>query len=188
MPISSSSITPNITSDGSAVAGSPGWVSLGNSPPDDPYLMVKQLRELGYDGGVYMLSPKPVECAPIVSEAGCQGLMGLGIAPEMYDESLSEFAQVIRAKYLEKYGQEISGSYMINPAWIFFQAIERAGTLDTDAVKKELDAGSFDTHLGRASFGGKEMYGVDQQILVPVFLMQVSGMEQKHLAVVGVAD
>jgi branched-chain amino acid transport system substrate-binding protein len=55
------------------------------------------------------------------------------------------------------------------------QAIQRAGTLDTDAVVKELESGTFDTVYGPVTFGAKPLFGIKRQVLHPVPLGVIKG-------------
>jgi ABC-type branched-subunit amino acid transport system substrate-binding protein len=49
------------------------------------------------------------------------------------------------------------------------QAIVAAGGTDPDAIKQVLQSGrSFDTVIGKVSFGGKALYGRDAQMLFDI--------------------
>jgi len=57
---------------------------------------------------------------------------------------------------------------------VFKMAIEATNSLDTEKVRAYIDSGvTFDTMLGRVTFGGEEVYGIGHQVLFDAFVGQM---------------
>jgi branched-chain amino acid transport system substrate-binding protein len=67
---------------------------------------------------------------------------------------------------------------------MLFKAIEEAGTVDdTDAIKEKLLAiKDYPGLLGKLSWTGKKVYGIDRQLVTPSYVGQVQDGKQKTLA------
>ena len=144
--------------------------------PGDAGLMVKQARDAGYDKIIYQMGgPGVPEVMEIAGEAA-EGFLSY----EMFDFSSPE-GQKLTAAYNAKYGAGIINSQLpafYNATKILFEAIRRAGTIeDTTKVRDEVekmqgyDAGVY----GPLKWTGMETYGVNHQIALPFFIVEVKG-------------
>jgi branched-chain amino acid transport system substrate-binding protein len=52
-------------------------------------------------------------------------------------------------------------------------AMEKAQSVEPQAVAKMLPLVTFDSFYGKSAFGGKETYGTPQQLIVPVIVTQI---------------
>ena len=150
---------------------------LNSNAPGEAGLLVKQARAAGYKGLIWQVGGPSVE--EIISVAGplAEGFLSL----DVFDFSTprgKQFEQMYRKKW----------SGVINaqtPAWYsaakdLFEAIRRAGTTDTDKVRDALERlGGYDTGLyGPVVWGGQAEYGVNHQLLLPFWIVEVkSGKE-----------
>jgi len=59
---------------------------------------------------------------------------------------------------------------------IMVQAIEKAGSLDTVKVREVLDkTPEWKTLFGISRFTGKDYYGINRQIVTPVYISELQG-------------
>jgi hypothetical protein len=57
---------------------------------------------------------------------------------------------------------------------ILVQAIEKSGSLDPTPVKETMEkTEEWNTIFGAAKFGGKEHYGIQRQIITPVYISEI---------------
>ncbi|MHB1418734.1 MAG: ABC transporter substrate-binding protein [Bacillota bacterium] len=106
-----------------------------------------------------------------IDMSGLEAAQG-GLHPYNYPWDLKEIkvapdvvtmAQRIRDKHQEMLGeaQAYDGAYAygLNAMIMYFQALQKAGTVDPDAVMKQIDGGHFDLFTGSYDMGGKETFG-----------------------------
>ena len=53
------------------------------------------------------------------------------------------------------------------------EAIEKAGTFDTDKVLKVMETTQFNTAWGPLKIGGMKTYGINRQFIWPIVITQV---------------
>jgi ABC-type branched-subunit amino acid transport system substrate-binding protein len=94
-----------------------------------------------------------------------------------------DMAKRIQARYKEQYDKEIfSGSYGgVNNMAEYFEAIEKAGTLDPDTVMRTMRGGTFDSFMGRYTLSGSKYYGSNVVYGHPCAMGIVKGMETVYL-------
>lgn len=143
--------------------------------------IVKQARELGYTGMFQHWSGPNLIAA--LEVAGAEAMEGF-IAGQEYGEPLTPEQQEFAEKYVERFGPPfvpfaIGSGYT---AWqVLFQAIEQAGTVESQALANAMATGEFDTLSGKARFGGEEFYGIGNQCLWPLWIAIVEGGQVKYL-------
>ncbi|MHB1128073.1 MAG: ABC transporter substrate-binding protein [Bacillota bacterium] len=80
------------------------------------------------------------------------------VAPHMVD-----LANRIRQRHQEKYGEELlyagAFDYGAGGMAMYFEALQKAGTTDPDAVMKAIEGGTFDTFIGTYTMSGAKTYG-----------------------------
>ena len=144
----------------------------GNSP-GDAALMVKQLRQLGYQGTIIQVGGPSIE--EIIEVAGplAEGFLSY----DMFDFG-AQAAQDFIDAYREKYGEGIINGQtpaFYNATKVLLEAIRRAGTLDTTKVRDTLEQmEGYDAGLyGPLVWGGEKEYGVEHQMLLPFYISEV---------------
>ena len=98
--------------------------------------------------------------------AGAEGIVGTLIAPEKSRQP-SPLAQAAIKAHREKYGED-PGPFFLNAyaaATALFNAIQKAGSTDYDAIGKALKSEKIDTTLGTITFDQKgDAVGVGFQV------------------------
>jgi len=123
------------------VAKNPSVVDFAGGMKGDIDLMVKQIRELGYSG--LLSGSSHGDIASTLEIAGAKATEGFMVNDPDYSSSLyPESTRQLYAEYQNRYkGQPFSaityGSY--SDVMLFVQAIEKAGSIDPDQVKKVFD-------------------------------------------------
>jgi branched-chain amino acid transport system substrate-binding protein len=147
---------------------------LDSNSPGDAGLMVKQARAVGYKGLICQIGGPAVE--EIISVAGsrAEGFISF----DTFDFSTPEgkkFEQMYHKKWSGVINAQTPEWY--NAAKILFEALRRAGTLDTDKVRDVLEhLGGYQTSMyGPVVWGGKAEYGVNHQLLLPFWIVEVKG-------------
>ncbi len=154
-------------------AGVDGF-DLNFNAPGEAGLMVKQARQIGFDKTIFQMGGPSVP--EIVEVAGKQA-EGF-ISYEMVDFDQPSVVTFVKT-YEAKYGKGIMNSQtpaFYNATKILFEAIRRAGTVDDttkvrDAVEKiaGYDAGIY----GPVRWTGMANYGVDHQLALPFYVVEV---------------
>jgi branched-chain amino acid transport system substrate-binding protein len=156
------------------LAQNPDTIELDTVPPRTAGLMIRQARELGYQGAFTKFGGYDVE--EIVKAAGAEyaeGVVGTTMAApatETWNRLGEEFGKLHKAEM---------NDYVVmyyDAANLLFSSIEKAGTLDSDAVVAALEANApFDGSVGTLTWGGGEAYGVDHQIYRSVVMVEIQG-------------
>ena len=148
-------------------------LEIGGAAPTTAGLILKQARELGYKGPVFVTGEDVT--AELVKVAGKQAAEGAYVHLPI-DASLPETAGYI-SRYRAKYGPEMNGfsPFFYSGLQMLFAAMQKAGTVeDTSAIAAQLSAlKDFQTVLGKASWTGHERYGIDHQISLPFYIGQI---------------
>ena len=149
-------------------------ILLSSAPPDSAGHIVKQAREIGYDG--YFLCI--MSDIAVVSEiAGAENTEGKVISVGELGLPVPEAAWYYAGAYVEKYGPPLSVATVI--PWLqsvepLFFAIEQTQSLDSEVVAEAVRTGRFPTVGGETWFGGGDFYGIDNQMqgTLPVSIAQ----------------
>lgn len=157
------------------LATKPDFLDLTGSSADQAGTIIKQARALGYTGLVNA-NWGGTDLTVVVKIAGWQAAEGVITGMSMVPPYSPQVQEVADA-YLAKYGEAPSPtglSYYANQS-VIFQAIQRAQSLDTTKIANTIRGGEFETIMGKTRFGGKEYYGIDNQILTLDPIAMVSG-------------
>ena len=175
------------TADFSAIllrvlAQNPDLIENTGTFPTDSALIIKQARELGYTGMFTQWGGSNLWTQ--VEIAGAEAMEGF-IGGE-FGEPLPPELAAFGDEYLERYGPPfLHETIPAYASWqVLMQGIELAGTTESEALAQALRTGEFDTIAGKTHFGGKEWYGIDNQILHPQWLATVQGGEVIHLDII----
>ena len=154
----------------------------GNSPGDCG-LMLKQIRQAGFKGAVMQVGGPAIDEVMEIAGPAAEGYMSYDI----YDWD-TPFGQKLRAAYEKKYGKGIINAFVpffYHAQLLLNEAIKRADSLDTTKVRDALektdgfDAGVFSAPI---KWSGKELYGVNHQMLNPYYFSEVKGGKIVKLA------
>ena len=147
----------------------------GNSPGDSG-LMLKQARQIGYRGVIIQIGGPAID--EIVAVAGplAEGFLSY----DMFDftaPNAKSFVEAYRAKYGKDTIINAQTPAFYNATKVMMEAIRRAGSLDTKAVRDQLEKiEGFDAGIyGPVVWGGKKQYGVEHQMLLPFLISEVKG-------------
>ncbi|MNQ25049.1 Leucine-, isoleucine-, valine-, threonine-, and alanine-binding protein precursor [compost metagenome] len=148
-------------------------IELDGNSPTTAGLIVKQARELGFEGRIVRTGgPATQEIVNVAGKAATEGmLVHTPIDPEL--PSTKAYAE----RYAAKYKHAMNG---FSPAFydgtnMLFEAMRRAGTVeDTDRVRAELEKlDGFEGSLGKLSWTGQAMYGINHQLNAPFYVAEV---------------
>ncbi|MBV8168670.1 MAG: ABC transporter substrate-binding protein [Alphaproteobacteria bacterium] len=147
----------------------------GNSPGDCG-LMLKQIRQAGFKGSVMQVGGPAIDEVMEIAGPAAEGYMSYDI----YDWD-SAFGQKLKEAYEKKYGKGVINAFVpffYHTVLLLNESIKRADSLDAAKVRAALettdgfDAGVFAAPI---KWGGKELYGVNHQMLNPYYFSEVKG-------------
>jgi branched-chain amino acid transport system substrate-binding protein len=148
-------------------------IELGVNSPATAGMIVKQARELGFDGRIVRTGGPATQ--EIVNVAGKESAEGMFVHTPINPDLASEKAYA--DLYAAKYKSPMNG---FSPSFydgtnMLFEAMRRAGTIDDTAkVRAELEKiSNFDGVLGKLNWTGKAVYGIDHQLNVPFYVAEV---------------
>lgn len=148
-------------------------IDLNGNSPGDAGLLVKQARQIGFKGLIWQVGGPSV--AEIVSVAGPLAEGFLSYEVFIFDDPAG---QKFHAKYQQKWPGIMNAQTPIwyNAARLMLEGIKRAGTTtDTDAVRDAIEKlESFHTGVfGETQWGGMKRYGVNHQLLLPFWIVEI---------------
>jgi len=148
-------------------------IELDGNSPGTAGLVVKQARELGFEGKIVRTGGPATQ--EIASVAGKEAVEGMFVHTPI-DPALAS-TKAYTDLYAQQYKHAMNG---FSPAFydgtrMLFEAMRRAGTVeDTDRVRDEM-AGikDFDGALGKLSWTGEQRYGIAHQLDAPFYVAEV---------------
>lgn len=148
-------------------------LEIGGNSPTTAGLIVKQARELGYSGPIFVTGGDVT--SEVVKVAGKAAAEGMYVHLPI-NATLPETAAYI-ARFKAKYGPNMNAfsPFFYAGLQMLFAAMEKAGTVeDTTRIAKALEGlSSFPTAVGPASWTGEARYGINHQIDLPFYIGQV---------------
>ncbi|QKH34353.1 ABC transporter substrate-binding protein [Achromobacter pestifer] len=153
-------------------------IELDGNSPATAGLIVKQARELGFEGRIVRTGGPATQ--EIVNVAGKQATEGMLVHTPIDPQLPATKAYADR--YAAKYKHPMNG---FSPAFydgtqMLFEAMRRAGSVeDTERVRVEMEKlDGFEGALGKLSWTGRAMYGIDHQLNAPFYVAEVKdGLE-----------
>lgn len=160
----------------------PDLIDTSASSPGTTGLLAKQARDLGFKGP--FVTPSGLYPEPVVEVAGKS-------ADDFYyaiqaDMSAKDpkMANLMK-KYRERYGRECdkwATPLYYSAAQLLFQLIQKNNSADPTVLKNAFEKlGKFETIAGPMYFGGKEIYGIDHQIMGPIWICVIKEGKEKIL-------
>lgn len=148
-------------------------IELGVNSPATAGLIVKQARDLGFDGKIVRTGGPATQ--DIVNVAGKEATEGMYVHTPINPglASVKAYADLYAAKYHSPMNGFSPSFY--DGTSMLFEAMRRAGTVDdTDKVRTELEKiSNFDGALGKLNWTGKAVYGIDHQLSVPFYVAEI---------------
>jgi branched-chain amino acid transport system substrate-binding protein len=161
------------------MAKKPDMIDITADSPDEG-LHIKQLRELGYEGVIKVNCDVPtvlIEAAggqEAVEGVYCSSAFDWDSGPPYITQQMANFRDEIRKDYP---GNEptIIALLAYDAGVGLFESMKMAGTIeDTDKVRDVLKNYKWMLSTGyMSSWGGKERYGVDRQVVQPISVSQM---------------
>lgn len=152
----------------------PDVVDFSAAPPNDVGSIMKALNVLGWDG--IKVVPAGTSAATLSKMAGpaAEGAY-LGASADFTGDSASDSQRQLNAGALTDLGESLNGitisSY--DAVMALRKAIETADSIAPKDVAKVLPSIVFESSYGPAAFGGVDVYGSPQQMLIPVMITQL---------------
>src|SRR6516165_9712830 len=145
------------------LAQNPDIISVNASPAGSVGLIIKQARELGFKGRFIHIGQ--VDTSVVSNIAGKANVEGMWVHGYVQDP-LPDQVKSWQTRYSEKYGEWNATSIdFANTAFAFVAAVKKAQSLDPKKIAESLHTVEFDNLWGKAHFGGKDYYGVANQII-----------------------
>lgn len=155
-------------------AAKPDAVDLGVTPPADAGVILRELDVLGWKG--VKVQPVGTGAAQLVDIGGsaANGVY-MGFAGDYDGEGATEKQRQLSAGMQKAIGEPLNplqvASY--DSVYALKAGMEEAQSIDPEQIIKVLPTVVFETSYGKTAFGGTEMYGSPQQMLLPVMVTQV---------------
>lgn len=145
------------------LAQKPDIISVNAAPAGSVGLIVKQARELGFKGRFVHIGQ--VDTSVVAGIAGKENVEGTWVHGYV-ETPLPEAVKSWKERYTKKYGTWNATSIdFANPALAFIAAAKQAQSLEPEKIAEALHTVEFDNLWGKARFGGKSFYGVNNQII-----------------------
>jgi len=146
-------------------------LELDGTAPGDAGLITKQARQLGYKGIIIQTGGPGIDEVVKVAGPFAEGFLSY----DLFDPN-EKSGQPFVTRYRAKFQGPINGLSPIyyNTIKLLAEALRRAGTLDTDKVRDEIEKlDGFPSLFGPVKWGGQDRYGIRHQLLHDFFVSQV---------------
>lgn len=146
-------------------------LELDGTAPGDAGLITKQARQLGFKGLIIQTGGPGID--EVIKVAG--KLAEDFLSYDLFDPN-DKSGQTFVTAYRAKYQGPINGLSAVyyNTTKLLAEAIRRAGTLDTDKVRDQIEKlDGFPSLFGPVRWGGQARYGINHQLLHDFFVSQV---------------
>jgi len=149
------------------LAKNPDVIDFGATPGSQYAEVVKAARQLGYKG--LFSFPDTADTATVGKTAGLTAITGSVTSPAW--ESFTSSAGTYWFNTMKQLGQDPLVNNWTAQAYdnllLFKAALEKAGSLNADAVASALGQVSVQGALGKVSYGGAAQYGLPRILQIP---------------------
>ena len=153
------------------LAQKPDIISVLAAPAGSVGLIIKQARVLGFKGRFIHLGQ--MDTSVVAGIAGKESVEGTWVHGYV-QTPLPEKIKSWQARYTKKHGEWNATSIdFANPALAFVAAVKKAQSLDPKKIAEALSTVEFENLWGKAHFGGKDYYGIGNQIIYPMPFSEV---------------
>jgi len=166
------------------LAQKPDMIDVAAAPAGEAGLILKQAMELGFKGAKgWTAGTNPFTIIGVAGREAAEGVWSpanINVKSEHVNSAVRKFGEAYEKRYGEVPGVIAVANYAAFD--VFTQAMQRAGSAETDRVLEVLTKERFETVWGPLVIGGKETYGIDRQFLYPLVISEVRGGEIVDLA------
>jgi len=158
-----------------AIGMEPDLLEITSGSPGDQIRIVKAAREAGYTGPIYAYgSSGPAQLLiDFVGKEYAAGKIDWAIPLGEYTAEMKSWAE----QYIKKYGGPFDPTTIgwDNMAQVLVDGIRAAKSLDSYEIADALRSPGFKGHVlsGDYYLGGKEIYGIANQVCYPAWLQQI---------------
>ena len=157
------------------LAQKPDMIDVAAAPPGEAGLILKQAMELGFKGAKgWTAGINPFTIISVAGPEAAEGVWSpanINVKGDHVSAAVRKFGETYEKRYGEVPGAIAVANYAAFD--VFTQAMEKAGSVDTDKVLAVLTKEQFQTVWGPLAIGGKETYGIDRQFLYPLVISEV---------------
>ncbi len=157
------------------LAQKPDMIDVAAAPAGEAGLILKQATELGFKGAKgWTAGTNPFTIISVAGQEAAEGVWSpanINVKSDHVNPAVRKFGDAYEKRYGEVPGVIAVANYAAFD--VFTQAIQRAGTIETDRVLEVLTKERFETVWGPLAIGGKETYGIDRQFLYPLVISEV---------------
>jgi branched-chain amino acid transport system substrate-binding protein len=154
------------------IAKNPDLIETGMTDPTSQALVLKQARELGYKGKMYLVwGPDPIQILKIAGPLAEGAYLGAALT-----EPVNERQKAIYARFLKKYpARDWNSGYYTHSALFtcLTKAIEKCQSFDPVTIAKTLEDLTWEGVMGTHKWGGKKLFGIKRQMVMPVNINKV---------------
>src|SRR5262245_12405353 len=153
------------------LAQKPDIISVQASPSGSVGLIIKQARELRFKGRFIHLGQ--VDTSVVGNIAGKGNVEGMWVHGYVQNP-LPERIKSWQARYTKRFGEWNATSIdFSNAGFAFVAAAKKAQSTDPKKIADALSTVEFENLWGKAHFGGKDFYGIGNQIIYPLPFSEV---------------
>jgi branched-chain amino acid transport system substrate-binding protein len=150
-------------------------IDVAAAPPGEAGLILKQAMELGFKGAKgWTAGINPFTIISVAGPEAAEGVWSpanINVKGDHVSPAVRKFGETYEKRYGEVPGAIAVANYAAFD--VFTQAMQKAGSIDTDRVLAVLTKEQFQTVWGPLALGGKETYGIDRQFLYPLVISEV---------------
>ena len=157
------------------LAQKPDMIDVAAAPAGEAGLILKQAMELGFKGAKgWTAGTNPFTIIGVAGREAAEGVWSpanINVKSEHVNSAVRKFGEAYEKRYGEVPGVIAVANFAAFD--VFTQAMQRAGSIETDRVLEVLTKERFETVWGPLVIGGKETYGIDRQFLYPLVISEV---------------
>ena len=157
------------------LAQKPDMIDVAAAPPGEAGLILKQAMELGFKGAKgWTAGINPFTIISVAGPEAAEGVWSpanINVKGDHVSPAVRKFGETYEKRYGEVPGAIAVANYAAFD--VFTQAMQKAGSIDTDRVLAVITKEQFQTIWGPLALGGKETYGIDRQFLYPLVISEV---------------
>jgi len=157
------------------LAKKPDFLSIAGTPGSSAGLLIKQARELGFEGRIIHTGHlDPDDVGDIAGWKNIEGI--LTSTPAFEGPLVPQKAKDLSAQFIAKYGKEGAAFAMLFYDYlnVLCWGIEKADSLDTEKVRVGIESlDPVHTILGEGYWGGKKFYGQNHQLIWPYMFTEI---------------
>ncbi len=154
-----------------ALQTNPQMIDVDGNPGSVYAQIVRQARQNGYTG-IFIFS-STIDLKTVTKTAGADAVVG-SIASPMWQEWRTDRAKHWAKEYVRRYGSmQVWTVYSHDNLFLLKEAIEKAGTLDTNRIAKALGEVRIEGAMGKVRYGGAEVFGLPRVFVMTIPVAEI---------------